>query len=198
MTNSTICTKCIEGTFQDQKGQQSCEKCPIGSYCNRTGCHECLPCDYGHESVNEGSRACKECAPGHYKSEPGYELCKECAIGYFAVMAGAKYCTICPSGYYCPCTVCPPITCPSDSICPEGSVEFIVCSSPFYYVRNVEDRSCSRSFQFYLTICGSVVAFLILILTAFFSIRKQRQRNAATEAAKRLLSDTKNPLYHGY
>lgn len=113
-------------------------------------------------------------------------------------MAGSRYCSICPSGFYCPCTECSPIMCPSNSVCPTGSVEFIECSPPFSYVKNVNDHSCSHSFQFYLIIFGSIFAFMILVLTAFFSLRRRRKKLNESAALKQRLTDTKDPLYHGY
>ena len=64
--------------------------------------------------------------------------------------------------------------CPPSSVCPEGSIENIPCDQPFYYVKNEDDLSCTLTYKFYLMVCGSCFAILVLIITSFVTIKKHK------------------------
>ena len=57
-TNSTYCSYCDIGHYQDEKGQKSCIPCLIGTFCSVNGCKVCEDCDAGREARNEGSEKC--------------------------------------------------------------------------------------------------------------------------------------------
>jgi hypothetical protein len=122
----------------------------------------------------------------------------ECEAGYYSKFSGMRFCAQCPGGYYCPFPNAGPVVCPSDAICPVGSVEFIKCTSPFYYVRNVDDLSCGITTQFYLTIIGSIVGCALLIAVAVAIMRYKRKRRSNFLLHQRLLAKSPNPLYVGY
>jgi hypothetical protein len=88
-------------------------------------------------------------------------------------------------------------------VCPEGSADYIECSAPFYHVKNNHDASCSVTLQFYIIVFGSIFAFLILVLAAFLKIRHDKKKKNSllaqiSDGDRRLMSETKDPLYHGY
>jgi hypothetical protein len=132
------------------------------------------------------------------KISKGYDLCKACESGYYAAWFGLRYCFICPERYYCPTTSGAPKMCPAGSICPEGSTADIPCVPPFYYVKNLDDKSCTLTFQFYLLICGSVFAIAALIVIAFVSIKRHKNSSQKRDEKKRILLDSKDPEYNGY
>lgn len=168
----------------------------MGSFCSNKGCTNCEPCDEGQESLTEGSIRCSKCLPGFHKEKKGLDNCVECEIGSYSVFAGAKFCSICPEGYFCPCASCPPRPCPKRAICPMGSIEYIICSSPFFYVGNISDKKCSKSAFFYITIFGSISIFLGLLLFGIFKYQQRSKRDK--NLTQKLMSETKDPLYYGY
>jgi hypothetical protein len=197
--NSTSCELCAKGYFQSETGQTLCVECTKGSYCNTTGCDTCQPCDYGQESLVDGADRCTLCKPGYHKANRGYDLCVACAVGYYSKFSGQRYCAQCPGGYYCPSPDSGPVVCPSEAICPDGSVEFIKCTSPFYYVKSVEDKSCGITVTLYIVIVGSISAFIFLIVGSFFLMRYQRTKRRSNYLQnQRLLAKSPNPLYVGY
>ena len=88
--------------------------------------------------------------------------------------------------------------CPPSSVCPEGSIEDIPCDQPFYYVKNEDDLSCTLTYKFYLMVCGSCFGILVLIITAFVTIKKHKNNLFKRDEINRLLLDSKDPTYHGY
>ena len=93
---------------------------------------------------------------------------------------------------------CTPKNCPANSLCPQGSVDYIPCDAPFYYVKYMYDSSCTLTYKFYLLVCGLSVAFLILIVIAVITVKKKNSALFSRIKNQRLLLDSKDPTYHGY
>ena len=185
--------------FQSEFGSAKCNECVRGSYCPKTGCTRCEACEAGNESLNQGQSYCTLCRPGYYKPVSSYENCRECKNGWYSLSNGSLTCNTCPQGYYCDCKSCEPKLCPPDSICPEGSLNYTKCSSPFYYVKNLNDLTCTETLQFYLVIFGSASGILILITIALVTFKKRTPAEDTTSAErKKLLKDTPDIFYHGY
>ncbi len=88
--------------------------------------------------------------------------------------------------------------CPASSICPEGSTTDIPCTQPFYYVKNLDDKSCTLTYKFYLLICGSAFAITVLIIIAFVTVKKRKSSLYKRDEQKRILLNSKDPNYEGY
>lgn len=122
-TSSTSCSVIANGYYKNNNKVEICPKgyfcsnpttvptnCPSGSYCP-SGVSEPIKCPIGSNSL------------------PGSELCTILSDGYYSIFGTVK---ICPIGYYCAANN-NPIICPSNTICPIGSIFPISINSSSYF-----------------------------------------------------------------
>jgi hypothetical protein len=78
-------------------------------------------------------------------------------------------------------------------------MNYTICEQPFYYAKNSSiDESCSHTSQFYLTVIGSICAFLILISISTISLVRKRYKRKGKYIESTQLYNTKDPVYRGY
>lgn len=123
-TNTSACTLCNIGFYQDQVGQ-----------------FQCKPCSRGYITISNGSTSASSCAEG---CDSGYELlvngtCVPCALGTYRQSGTNQLCVPCPSGYTTPFIAstsssnCSVLKCPAGSranatvtvceLCPVGQYQ---------------------------------------------------------------------------
>lgn len=71
--NTSSCTDCAKGYYQNKTGQSSCVKCPDGKTTSGTGSKNSSAC-------NVDATASPKCSAGQYKDSSGN--CKSCPSGY--------------------------------------------------------------------------------------------------------------------
>jgi hypothetical protein len=93
---TTLCVKCLDGYYKDDRNEDTCIKCPIGfvSIDNKRACQECTP---GYEATPDQTD-CVQCAVGQYNNVS--VLCVDCPIGKYSDQAGQMGCTDCSGGTY--------------------------------------------------------------------------------------------------
>jgi sensor domain CHASE-containing protein len=66
-------------------------------------------------------------------------------------------------------------------------------------VDNPEDRTCSKSSNFFFLIFGSIAVFIVIVVVVTVAYRRRKRSiHLRDSMTSRLLSEIKDPLYHGY
>jgi hypothetical protein len=106
LPESTICTDCGLGSFNDVVGQTFCKQCENGFFADVPGlsvCGECLAGSYSARSViggvPTGAQNCTACSSGYVASVNGQDACLPCSVGQFAPTTGLVVCQNCPAGF---------------------------------------------------------------------------------------------------
>jgi hypothetical protein len=116
--NSSHCTECSVGMFQDEAAESLCKACPVGKYAPSQGeseCFECLPGEYqqlesqqrcescscsGPNEFCHPRKGCVQCMAGGKPNTDRTECVGGCPIGQFVEEGG--WCTDCGPGFFCP------------------------------------------------------------------------------------------------
>eukprot|EP00802_Teleaulax_amphioxeia_P003343 Tamp_03346.p1 GENE.Tamp_03346~~Tamp_03346.p1 ORF type:complete len:756 (-),score=58.55 Tamp_03346:165-2432(-) len=103
ITEESVCSPCMDGTFKNSLGNHPCQQCPASSWTIGNGTRlevDCL-CNAGYEvdvSVIS-ARICTLCPQGKYKRDFRQPECVECPAGTYSSV-GQTACINCPHGKY--------------------------------------------------------------------------------------------------
>jgi hypothetical protein len=109
-SNSSACSPCPPGQFNDVWSQAQCRACAAGTFTAVPGALQCSSCPSGTYS-SLGAASCRACPRGTFSQSRAGE-CTQCALGTFADSEGSALCETCPLGaestedfVYCRCKV---------------------------------------------------------------------------------------------
>jgi hypothetical protein len=93
-SDTSVCTACGQGQYNDQVGSASCTSCPANTVTrNDEACDkvtDCL-CDSGFTGdITDASKTCTACDQGKYKDVSGKDVCHHCPLHSTTSGTGAK------------------------------------------------------------------------------------------------------------
>eukprot|EP00049_Salpingoeca_infusionum_P009122 m.151203 g.151203 ORF g.151203 m.151203 type:complete len:400 (+) comp14245_c1_seq4:147-1346(+) len=192
------CELCNPGYVWNAIAHTCFSECAQGSMCikgstgNETYCQSCDKCTPGHYQPAAGQYSCFECAAGTAQSVAGAISCVPCTDGFYQEKRGASNCSQCPIGFYCP-DAKTKLQCPQSQYCPAGSMAPTTCPSLY----KSEPTVCVPLPQFYVIIVSASIAFVAVIATVLYRMRKSA-RQRSNEKVRLLVAEQKrHPVYQG-